>query len=545
MRNFVLASLLVASACNPNIGEDRDPPDLKVTSPQRSLIRDHAGTLVVTGTVAPNASTLAQVKKVTVNNVPATLNADGTFTASIDLKPGATLVNTVATDSDGSKAEDTRSVEAGDLRTPTSSIENALTMALSANAFSKIAGAASTLIKTTDFKPLLASFNPVMHSGDDQGEDCLFARLYVDDFKLSNAAITLTPVAGGLAFSAKLDNVDVPGHVRWAVACASGENTIRVQASSALVSGTLLITPDGMNGFKTELDQPVIQLQNLNVSASGLPGTILGMLPIDSLIEKVAPLAAKLFMGPMVNKALGGLAGPKELMVLGKTLVLQVSPSAISFNPQGGLVTLDTAIYIKDTTSKGYIYTDNGMPALDPGPGLQLGIADDLANNMLSQLISTGLLDITMPKDGGTFDSTKITMTSPPMISADPADGKMRLILPDMMTTFLQQGAPVGKAAINATIELKITPSSTGYGISVDLGAPIIKADALDDIPNQTLLTDSDLAKAVELGLDSQIKTISALLGSIPLPAMPGGITLKDTSVTSDDGYVMFKATLE
>jgi len=312
-----------------------------------------------------------------------------------------------------------------------------------------------------------------------------------------------------------------------------------------LLSGTLLITPDGMNGFQTELDKPVVQLQNLNISASGIPGTILDLIPLDSLIAKVAPLAAKMFMGPMVNKALGGLAGPKELMVLGKTLVLQVSPSAIAFDPQGGLVTLDTSIFIKDTTSKGYIFTDNGMPAMDPGPGLVLGIADDLANNMLAQLIATGLLDITMPKDGGTFDATKITMTSPPMVSADPADGKMRLILPDMTTTFLQQGAPVGKAAINATLELKITPSATGYGISVDLGAPTIKADVLDDIPNQTLLTDSDLAKAVELGLDNQIKTISALLGSIPLPAMPGGITLKDTSITSDDGYVMFKATLE
>src|SRR5678815_1924471 len=149
MRNFVIATSLglLATACNPDIGEDRDPPVLKVVTPQRSLIRDHAGTLVVSGTVAPNPSTLAQVKKVTVNNVAATLAADGTFTASIELQPGATLIETVATDSDGSKADDTRSVEAGDLRTPTSPIDNALTMALSANAFSKIAGAASTLIK--------------------------------------------------------------------------------------------------------------------------------------------------------------------------------------------------------------------------------------------------------------------------------------------------------------------------------------------------------------------------------------------------------------
>ena len=58
-------------------------------------------------------------------------------------------------------------------------------------------------------------------------------------------------------------------------------------------------------------------------------------------------------------------------------------------------------------------------------------------------------------------------------------------------------------------------------------------------------MTDEDLGKAVELCLDSQITSISALLGSIPLPAMPAGIVLKNMSVMSDDGYVMVKGTLQ
>ena len=58
-------------------------------------------------------------------------------------------------------------------------------------------------------------------------------------------------------------------------------------------------------------------------------------------------------------------------------------------------------------------------------------------------------------------------------------------------------------------------------------------------------MSDADLGKAVELCLDSQITSISALLGSIPLPALPGGLVLKDMSVTSDDGYVMVKGTLQ
>jgi hypothetical protein len=547
MRNhiFLASSLFLVSACNDGIGELAEPPVLKVTSPERSLIRGHAGQLTVTGTVAPNSEG-DPVKKVTVNGVQAVVDASGAFTATIDVKPGASLIQTEAVDRDGGKATDTRSVEAGELRPPGANVENAITTAISKNAFGKIATAAGTLIKTMDFKTMLAPLNPMMHSGDENGEDCLFARLFVDDFKLSNATITLVPVNGGLSFSAQLDNVDIPGRARYAVACLAGNNTTRVQATSVMVRGTLMVEPDGMNGFKTDLANETVQITGLNITASGIPGAALDLIPLDSLIQSVAPVAARLFMGPMVNKALGGLGGPKELNVLGKTIVLEVKPSDIVFDAEGGLVTLDTKMLIKGTeTSKGFIFTDNGLPSMDPGDGLMIGLADDLANSALSQLVATGLLNIHKEAHGGTFNGCNMAMTSPPMISADPANGMMRLVLPDMTSTFTLNGTPVGKAAINALVELKITPASGGYGIAIELGKPEIHADTLDDIPNETTLTDADLARAVELSLEGQIASIAALLGGIPLPAMPAGIQMKDMSVSGDDGYVIMKGTLQ
>jgi hypothetical protein len=233
-------------------------------------------------------------------------------------------------------------------------------------------------------------------------------------------------------------------------------------------------------------------------------------------------------------------------MALGKTITVEVDPTDVAFDADGGLITLDMKMLIGGTeNSKGFVFTDNGIPTMEPGNGLQLGLADDLANSMLSQLVSTGLLNLSMPAQGGTFDTTQMTITSPPMISADPANGMMRLVLPDVIATFTKQGNPVAKAAVNAAVELKITASNNGYGIAVDLGKPTIHANTLDDIPNLTTLTDQDLAKAVELVLNGQISSIGALLGSIPLPSMPAGLTMKDMSVSSDDGYVMMKGTLE
>ena len=62
-------------------------------------------------------------------------------------------------------------------------------------------------------------------------------------------------------------------------------------------------------------------------------------------------------------------------------------------------------------------------------------------------------------------------------------------------------------------------------------------------IDNATRLDDKDLANAVQLSLNAQIASVSALLGAIPLPQV-AGITLTNVSVGADNGYVMVKATL-
>lgn len=548
MRTFLLAIGLAAvallPACDGAAKVLPAPPVLKVTSPQRSLIQDHAGMLLVTGTVTPGAAGVA-VSKVLVNNVPAIVNPDGSWSAPIQVPAGASLIQTVATDDAGGQATDTRSVEAGELRAPGSNIQNALTAAISANAFSKIGDAAGTLIAQTDLMPMIAPLNPVVHSGDENGPDCLYGQAFVDNLTMTGAKISLVPVDGGLQFSAELDGLDINGHMNYAAACIDGSNTVEIKADAVTIGGTLSISPNGMAGFTTALDNPDVQLSGLDISASGVPGAVLDILPLDSVIEYVAPKAAELFMGPLMNSALGGLAGPKQLSVLGQTIDVQVAPSAITFDSSGGTVVLDMQMLIEGTeNSNGYVFTPNGMPTMDPGDGLQLGLADDLANEALSELTATGLLNLSLPEQGGTFDATTLTATSPPMISADPSDGKMRLILPDMIMTFTNQGTPVGKAALNAKIDLQISPVQGGSSVAIDLGTPQISIDTLDDIPNQTQLSDEDLSKAVNLALGGQIASISALLKGIPLPQV-AGLTLTNTSVGASDGYVMVKTTVQ
>ncbi|HWU85825.1 MAG TPA: hypothetical protein VN253_01015, partial [Kofleriaceae bacterium] len=394
---------------------------------------------------------------------------------------------------------------------------------------------------------MIAPLQPMIRSGDptDLGqEDCLFARGWIDDVNFTNVEISLVPKQGGIAFRAQIDGLDVPGHARFAVACVSGSNTFRVKAASVVVAGTLLVSPNGAAGFKTDLASPQVALTGLDISASGIPGTILDMLDLGSKIQGVIAKGAELAMKPLMNSALGALAGPKQLDVLGKTVNMEMAPATITFTPAGGLVVLDMKMLIGGGESAKFVYTPNGMPNLDPGTGFHIGLADDLANEMLSEAASLGLFNLSLAKPAGVFDTVNIGMTLPPMISADPADGSMKVVLGDMTATFTKSGTPVAKAAVNARIDLKINTAANGYGVALELGKPVLHVNTLDDIANETRFSDDDLARTVEAGLQGQIESISKLLVNIPLPQV-AGLQMRNLSVGADDGYVMVKGQFE
>lgn len=542
MRNLLSAVglTLLASACTSSPNQLPDPPVLTITSPQRSLIQDHAGMMLVAGTVTPNPAGVP-VKSVMVNNVAATVNVDGTFSAAIQIQPGATLLHTEATDQNGGKATDTRSIEAGNLHAAGSNIANAIAADLSAPAFAKISDVASGLIKQQNFTQLLAPMQPMVNKGG----SCLGVKGYLDSLTMTDAHIMLTPVDGGLQFHVEVDGLDVKGHADFHVACIGGSDHFELTADAVTVDGTLDVAPNGMMGFTTTLMNPQVNVSNLNVSAGGIPQTIIDMLDVNGIVSFAISKGAEMFMGPMMNQALGALAGPKKLMLMGKTLDVQVAPSSVVFTAQSGLIVLDMQLLIEGSeNSKGFIYVDSGMPTMDPGMGMQLGLSANLANEMLAEFTALGGLNLNLPENGGTFDSTTVALTSPPMISANGADGKMKLVLPDMIQTFLLQGQPVAKAALNASIELAIAPASNGYAVAIQLGTPDIQVDVLNDIPNATRFTNDDLASAVKLGLDGQIKTITPLLGGIPLPSF-AGIQMHNLSVGADSGYVMVKGEIQ
>jgi hypothetical protein len=436
-------------------------------------------------------------------------------------------------------------VLAGERRAPGANIENAVGASISPAAFAKLADVATGALKAANLTALITPMNPVARSGDEAGPDCLYAQGFVDSVTISNANISLVPVIGGLQITAKLDQPRITGHTKHAVACADGSSQFVITATSATLGGVLKLQTNGMMGFTGELANPTVALPGLDITATNFPDALLNVLPLERIIQAVAPAAVRSFIDPAINDALGAATGPQTFAVLERSLTIQVAPRAVIFDPQGATALLDMKMVLSGAEgSPGYTFTPNGIPGLAPGDGLALGIADDLANDALAQLTAAGFLNLNLKQEGAEFNTAKITATTPPVISADGTDGKMRVIVPDLMVTFLDQEQPVGRAAVNAEIPISIAPAGDGSSISIELGTPAIAIDTLDDLTGLQMPPDSAFARTITLGADQQTGAMADMLKNIPLPKL-GGITLSDVSMNAAKGYIVAKTKIQ
>src|ERR1044071_1963900 len=387
-----LVFLATAVACG---GQAPPPPVLTVTSPARGLVQSGAGRITVTGTAMPSASG-DPVARRTVNGAPAALQPGGSFTTTIDAPNGAMLLETVAVTDKGGSVTDMRAIQSGQLRKVGTGIDRAITAALSADAFTRLSTVAGPLLKTMDLAAMLAPMQPMMIAGDDLAN----VKLSVTALHFRDTRIALAPINGGLSFTAAFDGLDVAANVAYSgVLVPDGSTDVAIHADQVTITGTLDVAPAGTTGFATQLIDSTVNTVGLNLPPSRLAGQILDLLnsELGSTVQSMVSQSAELAMGPLVNQALGAFAGPQRIDVLGKKLDLQVSPSALTFTPTGALVALDLQALVEGSeSSPGYIFTDNGAPAMDARRGFQLGFADDLVNELLAEVHALGLLDLTL-----------------------------------------------------------------------------------------------------------------------------------------------------
>lgn len=392
MRAITVATLLGGLfGCSAQDGADA-PPRLEITSPARGTQTDGQA-VEVTGVVTDDHGGV----KVRINGTEITPAADGTFTATVPVTAGISILETHAIDSANHDVRDVRAVLAGTLAASDGTHAAPVGARVGAQALTKLGEAIGATAKAIDFTAAGQAMNPVYNN-----TGCLGAKLDITTITLSDVGVALAPKAGALTTNVTLDNVEVKLHANFKVACIGGSTNITIKSTHAHLDGDLGLAVTG-GKIVTSLGSPAVTLGGFSIDIGGVPGAI------ESLLKGEARKAAESALTkvirdrvpPMANSALAGLTGkPLATDLLGHATTFAVSPSTAELSPQGLFVAFDTKVKVAGGEGGMFLTVRTPMSAsLMPGAGLGVAIADDAVNQLFAGLWAAGAIDQTISLD--------------------------------------------------------------------------------------------------------------------------------------------------
>lgn len=549
---LILGTLAIAVGCDNAYDPDApaiDPnaPKVHITSPERGTFAGAVTAIEVRGIATDDEL----VTSVTVNGVTATVNPDGTFAASVPVTAGTNLLHAIAKDGQGNTGKETRAVVAGKLTSIDRTITQAITASMSAATFEAIGRGAGNFIQDADLTALVTPMNPVVDYGSTNGQpDCLYAQAHVTGMDVGKAQVNLAPQSGGLYLDATLENIRMNTHLQWAVSCLDGSRDVMIGATKIRVRGVLAVGIKAGGEFDIKLANPDVTVTGFSVDLGGVPQTIIDYLDLDTRIGPILGWATERFVVPMLNDALAGLNETKTVDVFGRQIDIALAPNRIDFDVVGAVVLLDSELRARgDDDAPGFVYVPNTLPVMDKSQGFQLAIADDAANQLLTSLWAAKGLEAALDLETGTYgdvgklyDRVEITAAVPPYIDAT-GDG-LKMTIGDLVATFKNGEAIATRVAINAQLELKVTPAAGG-GLRLDVGSPTTYVDILDEnIDGTNALSNAQFEAIATFALGRVIAVGSGSVGAIPLPSA-GGVAVKDVEVMQQAGYLIVEGDVQ
>src|SRR3954471_9334347 len=145
------------------------PPTLEITSPQRGTTVQ-GDTVEVSGVVTDDHD--PRKVKVVINGAEVTPAKDGTFTATVPVAAGISILETHATDAGNNDVRDVRAVLAGELGTSDGKTAAPIGARVAAPVFAKLGTAFAGTLKALDYTALGQAMNPVYDNGG-----CLGAKI--------------------------------------------------------------------------------------------------------------------------------------------------------------------------------------------------------------------------------------------------------------------------------------------------------------------------------------------------------------------------------
>ena len=261
--------------------------------------------------------------------------------------------------------------------------------------------------------------------------------IYVTSLTKGAATATLAAIDGGMHLDASLD--DIQGDLDFdcgSFLCelAGGDGTGGLSMSSVDITADILLSVSESNELQVDLANVATQVNNLDIwSNNGWTNFLLGLLEgliIDGVVADVEGLLAdevENTLGPLLVEGLGGfsLSAPIDFPSLadpdaGITVLLETDAGATDWHDgvapprrspgQGGLIDFRGGGYVEEAMTS---YENDGIPYragcaqgrelldLPRTSALEIGLTDDVINQLLYGAWAGGLLEFELDLGGG------------------------------------------------------------------------------------------------------------------------------------------------
>jgi hypothetical protein len=568
MRTAVIAALMLGAAggagcADRGLGDDEPldttAPSLEIWRPERGAYAEGRTAVLVEGRATDDLSGVASV---VVNGTQATLAADGSFSVELSVAGGVTLIQSVAIDAAGNRDVDTRAVLAGELAPLESGVRDAIAVEIDDDALDVVGEVAARVLEDTDFTEAAAALNPIVSVGG----SCFGAEVYVDRVDKTGVAIGLDPVDGGLAAAVDIDGLAIDLTVYWHLACLDGDTAVGVTADRASLDTSVAVALGADGRIEVTVLDTTSGFQNFMFWTDLLPEEITDLVeePLGAALASLLANQVEDELGPVIADYLAGLTRGKRVDVLGEQLQIDVTPTHLRFDSAGGALRLDTHLWIPGKTyGLGYVSDPAPLPILaQEMPASErdfaVALADDMVNQALGAFWAAGALDLQLPVDTGDyaglgiiFDRIDLQAKLPPVASALPDGGGLRVVIGDLICSFVRTGVDTGDDATSeevvtrfaASVQVTIRPGITPEGaFSADVDPPDVWIDVLE----MGVDGGNPLNSAVVEELGSLIALratgfLPDLLETIPIPTFQGAYVVdgRVTTGASSGGYLL------
>jgi hypothetical protein len=382
------------------------------------------------------------------------------------------------------------------------------------------------------------------------------ARADVTRLGHGNVTLALSPVEGGLAVDATVENLSLGLRVQHSTSCSSkAASDVTASAPRFRMHGTLRLGVDGEGLLAVDRSATDAWVDGL---------TIDGELPPRTIAQLEAPLAdalARLYAdhidGHVPSVILRGLgAGDRIVELTSGDLELALRPTQLWVDFSGVGIAVDTQVTLPPGGA-GAMYPASGasLPSLAATDPLAVGISDDAVNQLLASLWGAGAFDGSLAAVAPVapaavtpaYDALELSPRLPPVVTALQGGAGLRIAFGDVECAFIKQAADgPGQTVARVSLSAEITASVGANGDHLRL-RPVHRQlfiDSLDDSAVEPrAFTGADLDAAGFWASERLMELINDRVSHLPLPAARGTMVAAGTPYLSRpvEGYVVIR----